>query len=99
MSDNKPARKGAIDNCKPFGTMGSAIQSTHYRGMNMHENTEIRREVKSISYHAYVSNRPRYVVIPAGIEFFHVTESATGRVKGFRRLHRDACALARSLEA
>jgi hypothetical protein len=67
--------------------------------MNMHENTEIRREVKNISYLACVNNRPRYVVRPAGIEFFHVTESATGRVKGFRRLHRDACALARSLEA
>jgi hypothetical protein len=65
----------------------------------MHENTEIRREVKNISYLPCVTSRPRYVVIPAGIEFFHITESATGRVKGFRRLHRDACALARSLEA
>ncbi|MER2297895.1 MULTISPECIES: hypothetical protein [Pseudomonas] len=65
----------------------------------MHENTEIRREVKNISYRTCVCYRPRFVVIPAGIEFFHVTESATGRVKGFRRLHRDACALARSLEA
>lgn len=65
----------------------------------MHENTEIRREVKSISYLSCASSMPRYVVIPAGIEFFHITESATGRVKGFRRLHRDACALARSLEA
>lgn len=64
----------------------------------MHENTEIRREAKNISYLPCGRNRPRYVVIPAGIEFFHVTESATGRVKGFRRLHRDACALARSLE-
>lgn len=65
----------------------------------MHENTEIRREVKNISCLTVTSDKPRYVVIPAGIEFFHVTESATGRVKGFRRLHRDACALARSLEA
>ncbi|MBA6114784.1 hypothetical protein JET76_14475 [Pseudomonas putida] len=48
----------------------------------------------SISYRS----RPRYVVIPAGIEFFHITESATGRVKGFRRRHHDACELARSLE-
>ncbi len=40
----------------------------------------------------------RYVVIPAGINFFHITEWATGRVKGFRRRHNDACALARALE-
>lgn len=68
------------------------------QGRNMHENTEIRREVKNISYHSGVCPRPRFIVIPAGIEFFHVTESATGRVKGFRRRHRDACELARSLE-
>lgn len=60
----------------------------------MHENTETRREAKRI----YSRLTPRYVVIPAGIEFFHVTESATGRVKGFRRRHHDACELARSLE-
>ncbi|MFJ4068792.1 hypothetical protein ACIPW4_26390 [Pseudomonas sp. NPDC089996] len=65
----------------------------------MHENTEIRREAKSISYLTLVCNKPRYVVVPAGIEFFHITESATGRVKGFRRLHCDACALARRLES
>ncbi|MEN4828636.1 MULTISPECIES: hypothetical protein [unclassified Pseudomonas] len=60
----------------------------------MHENTEIRREAKKISY----LSKPRFVVIPAGVEFFHVTESATGQVKGFRRRHHDACELARRLE-
>ncbi|GHS83326.1 hypothetical protein OO306_14495 [Pseudomonas sp. DCB_AW] len=64
----------------------------------MHENTEIRREAKNISYIASTHATPRYVVIPAGIRFFHVTESATGRVKGFRCRHQDACELARHLE-
>ena len=69
----------------------------------MHENTEIRRELQNISYRAAAMDDPapiasRFIVIPAGIEFFHITESATGRVKGFRRGHASACALARRLE-
>lgn len=64
----------------------------------MHENTEIRRVPQSISCINKGNIRPRYVVVPAGIAFFHVTDSATGRVKGFRRHLRDACALARQLE-
>lgn len=43
-------------------------------------------------------NSPRYRVVPAGHKFFHVVEAATGKVKGFRRNHNEACALARSLE-
>ncbi|CAM3608503.1 hypothetical protein D3C76_724780 [compost metagenome] len=68
----------------------------------MHENTEFRREPKGVSYIEYAAqsfNRPpRFVVIPAGIGFFHITEQATGRVRGFRREHTEACALARHLE-
>ncbi|RMQ83434.1 hypothetical protein ALP97_03598 [Pseudomonas salomonii] len=41
---------------------------------------------------------PVYRVIPAGNEFFHVVDSTTGKVKGFRRNHNEACALARCLE-
>ena len=44
-------------------------------------------------------NSPRYRVVPAGHEFFHVVEATTGKVKGFRRNHNEACALARSLES
>ncbi len=40
----------------------------------------------------------RMVVKPAGRDFFHVVDSQTGKVIGFRRSHNDACALARSLE-
>ncbi|MEG1038443.1 MAG: hypothetical protein RSE94_00860 [Pseudomonas sp.] len=69
----------------------------------MHENTEIRREASRISYinnnsSGSSANGKRHVVIPAGINFFHITEQATGQVKGFRRLHTDACELARTLE-
>lgn len=42
---------------------------------------------------------PLFRVIPAGNEFFHVVDSTTGKVKGFRRDHNEACALARRLEA
>lgn len=60
----------------------------------MHENSEIRRGAQRISCAA----RPRFIVIPAGIAFFHITDSDTGRVLGFRRRHQDACELARHLE-
>ena len=62
----------------------------------MHENTEIRRESKRISCLSRID--PRFIVIPAGIDFFHIAERTTGRIKGFRRRHQDACDLARRLE-
>lgn len=70
----------------------------------MHENTETRRVANTL---AAVKNtdpcarkgRPRFVVVPAGIGFFHITEFATGQVRGFRRYHGEACALAHTLEA
>ncbi|MFZ3281184.1 hypothetical protein [Pseudomonas sp.] len=41
---------------------------------------------------------PRFQVVPAGTAFFHIREKSTGRVRGFREHHNEACALARSLE-
>ncbi|APC19305.1 hypothetical protein BLL42_21350 [Pseudomonas frederiksbergensis] len=41
---------------------------------------------------------PRFVVRMAGKAFFHVVDSRTGKVRGFRRNHNEACALARQLE-
>ncbi|WP_342622756.1 hypothetical protein [Pseudomonas alkylphenolica] len=69
----------------------------------MHENTEIRREASNISYlnitnPASSAHSTRYIVVPAGINFFHITEHTTGQVKGFRCRHIDACELARTLE-
>ncbi|MCU1749062.1 hypothetical protein [Pseudomonas sp. 6D_7.1_Bac1] len=43
--------------------------------------------------------RLRYQVVLAGNRFFHIKETATGRVRGFRGDHNEACALARNLEA
>ena len=42
---------------------------------------------------------PRFQVVPAGKAFFHIKETSTGRVRGFRTDHNDACALARALAA
>ncbi|UVM52631.1 MULTISPECIES: hypothetical protein [unclassified Pseudomonas] len=42
---------------------------------------------------------PRFQVVLAGNAFFHIREISTGRVRGFRGNHNDACALARSLES
>ena len=41
----------------------------------------------------------RMVVKPAGCDFFHVVDSRTDKVMGFRRSHNEACALARRLES
>lgn len=40
----------------------------------------------------------RMMVKPAGRDFFHVVDSQTNKVMGFRRHHNEACALACSLE-
>lgn len=64
----------------------------------MPENTEIRREAQHISCNITTSSKARFIVVPAGVAFFHITESTTGRVKGFRQRHQDACELARHLE-
>lgn len=42
---------------------------------------------------------PRFQVVLAGNAFFHIKEISTGRVRGFRGCHNEACALARSLES
>ncbi|NBA98320.1 hypothetical protein [Pseudomonas sp. R5(2019)] len=80
----------------------------------MHENTESRREANTVAEHFHdcrdgafyrvsapcgQNGFPRYRVIAAGVGFFHITEHATGHVRGFRRRHDEACALARNLEA
>ena len=41
---------------------------------------------------------PRFLVSPAGLAFFHIIDSRTSKVIGFRRNHNEACALARRLE-
>ncbi|WP_338586134.1 hypothetical protein [Pseudomonas sp. MAG733B] len=43
--------------------------------------------------------RPRFQVVLAGNAFFHIKDISTGRVRGFRADHNEACALARQLES
>jgi len=50
------------------------------------------------SGHTPASSPYRYTVVAAGKSFFHITEQSTGRVKGFRQDHLQACALADQLE-
>lgn len=40
-----------------------------------------------------------YQVVPAGRNFFHIREVTSGRIKGFRSDHIQACELAKRLEA
>jgi hypothetical protein len=42
---------------------------------------------------------PRFKVVLAGNAFFHIKETSTGHVRGFRADHNQACALARALES
>ncbi len=39
-----------------------------------------------------------YQVVPAGRNFFHIREVTSGRIKGFRSDHIQACELAKKLE-
>ncbi len=39
-----------------------------------------------------------YQVVPQGRGFFHIVETATGKVRGFRRNHNDACVYAEHLK-
>lgn len=41
---------------------------------------------------------PLYQVKPAGRGFFHIVETTTGLVRGFRRSHNEACQRASELE-
>ncbi|HCF2765485.1 TPA: hypothetical protein NIB53_001149 [Pseudomonas aeruginosa] len=39
-----------------------------------------------------------FQVVPQGRGFFHIIETATGAVRGFRRNHNEACAYAEQLK-
>ncbi|QHF45324.1 hypothetical protein PspS35_16590 [Pseudomonas sp. S35] len=45
------------------------------------------------------SNSVLYQVVPAGRNFFHILEVTSGRIRGFRSDHIQACELAKRLEA
>ena len=49
--------------------------------------------------HDGYSDSVLYQVVPAGRNFFHIREVLSGRIKGFRSDHIQACELAKELEA
>lgn len=55
--------------------------------------------IPELAQYEQSTGTPRFQVVPAGNAFFHIKESSTGRVRGFREDHNEACALARSLES
>jgi len=57
------------------------------------------RQFYSLYTHDSCLHSVLYRVIPAGRNFFHIVEVPSGRIKGFRSGHRQACELARQLEA
>lgn len=74
-----------------FATLADARISTH-----------LTMNVAALDHLPTSSNcqrPPNFQVVPAGIAFFHIKETSTGRVRGFRGNHNEACALARLLES
>ena len=63
--------------------------------MNQRRNMSVARHLGLVGAPKHA---PRYRVIPVSGEFFHIVDICTGKVKGFRREHNAACALARKLE-
>ena len=57
------------------------------------------RQYYCLQSHNGYCNSVLYQVVPAGRNFFHILEVTSGRIKGFRSNHTQACALAKELEA
>jgi hypothetical protein len=76
---------------------------THF-AIPMARHNDSARSMLAVDFqpHAYAPESPRmpqFQVVLAGSAFFHIKETATGRVRGFRASHNAACALARALES
>ena len=65
--------------------------------MHQRQNMAVARHLGLIDSTPPV-NSPRDRVLPVSGEFFHIVDTGTGKVKGFRRDHNVACAFARKLE-
>ncbi|UZE21654.1 hypothetical protein LOY67_16530 [Pseudomonas sp. B21-056] len=75
-----------------MGTFTTLIQPVVPCLVNTHESFD------GIDYLPASLIQPRYRVVLAGKCFFHIEETSTGRVRGFRTDHNEACYLARHLE-
>ena len=79
--------------------MNASIQAHRDVAMSLHQrlNISTARYFGLIGLGA-VENEPRFRAVPVGRGFFHIIDTRTGKVKGFRRDHNAACAFARKLE-
>ena len=77
------------------------MQSPLYNAMSSHTRSAGQDETQYYRLNGYDGylDSVLYQVVPAGRNFFHIREVISGRVKGFRTDHIQACELAKKLEA
>ena len=64
-----------------------------------HSSCQDERQYYCLQSLSGYSNSVLYQVVPAGRNFFHIREVTSGRIRGFRSDHIQACQLAKALEA
>lgn len=64
-----------------------------------HSSCQDERQYYCLQSLSGYSNSVLYQVVPAGRNFFHIREVTSGRIKGFRSDHIQACQFAKELEA
>lgn len=77
------------------------MQRPPYNAMSSHTRSACQDEAQYYrlrGYDGYLDS-VLYQVVPAGRNFFDIREVLSGRVKGFRTDHIQACELAKKLEA
>ncbi|WP_455826993.1 hypothetical protein [Pseudomonas graminis] len=77
------------------------MQRPNNKVMSSRTRSSSHNDAQYYPLHGYggYSNPVLYQVVPAGRNFFHIREVISGRVKGFRSDHIQACELAKKLEA
>ncbi len=77
------------------------MQRPYYDAMSSHTRSSNQNEAQYYPLRGYegYSDSVLYQVVPAGRNFFHIREVTSGRIKGFRSNHIQACELAKKLEA
>ncbi|CRM42049.1 MULTISPECIES: hypothetical protein [Pseudomonas] len=76
------------------------MQRRHYDATSSRTRSSCQEERQYYCLHSVkgYSNSILYQVVPAGRNFFHILEVTSGRIKGFRSDHIQACELAKQLE-
>lgn len=71
---------------------------THFGLQTRHSSPLLPAMLRHTDARLAEPSMPRFQVVLAGNAFFHIKETSTGHVRGFRSNHNDACALARALD-